>query len=662
MPAAETVVLFEDSFESGSNSNDWNGKWVEDSQNDWFRSTQRASRGGRYSAEVDGYASNAALTMANPVDLSGAAAAEISFDWFIEYGFDTGEYVAVDAWNGSAWVELQRISGNDDEEHVWKTKYISLDESYLNDDFKVRFRSKVSSSREDANVDNVQIKAIQSIGPSNSAPVANAGGPYSVNEGEEVSLNGTASFDSDGSIVAFAWDFDGDGMYDDAAGASPTYSSTMDGLQAIGLEVTDDRGAIGTAVATVSVQNQSPTANAGGNYVGYEGTDVVLDASQSSDPADDIMAYAWDLDNDGIFETPGVTIAFNSIVDGTFTVGLRVTDDAGAISTDSAMVTLANVAPTADAGGPYTGEVATVVVVSASASFDPGDDIASYEWDLDNDGQFDDSTKQTATFESAVEGDFVVSLRVTDDDGAFSIDSTTISVNQTGPTPIDDTELVAHWTFGNVTTDVAPHGEVADHGTLKGDATFVTDAERGTVIELGGNGDYFDVQDSSDLNKSIVSQRTISLWFNADEVNSRQVLFEEGGGSRGMSIYIDSGEIYIGGWNKPSRESSWGGTFLSTSVTAGVWHHVVLTLDGGASVQSNALQGYLDGQLFGSGDGSQLWGHSGDVGIGMMDDATLFHDGNAGGDGYGLVGRLDDVRIYDRVFASDEIDNLWLNY
>ncbi len=38
-------LLFEDSFESGSTSNDWGGNWVEDSQDDWFRSTQRATDG-----------------------------------------------------------------------------------------------------------------------------------------------------------------------------------------------------------------------------------------------------------------------------------------------------------------------------------------------------------------------------------------------------------------------------------------------------------------------------------------------------------------------------------------------------------------------------------------------------------------------------------------
>ena len=51
------AVVFADSFEAGGGTGDWAGNWVEDAQNDWFRSTQRATDGS-YSAEVDGSASN----------------------------------------------------------------------------------------------------------------------------------------------------------------------------------------------------------------------------------------------------------------------------------------------------------------------------------------------------------------------------------------------------------------------------------------------------------------------------------------------------------------------------------------------------------------------------------------------------------------------------
>ena len=49
-------VLLAESFENGQ----WGGAWVEDSQNDWFTSSQRASDGAA-SAEIDGWASNATL-------------------------------------------------------------------------------------------------------------------------------------------------------------------------------------------------------------------------------------------------------------------------------------------------------------------------------------------------------------------------------------------------------------------------------------------------------------------------------------------------------------------------------------------------------------------------------------------------------------------------
>jgi hypothetical protein len=127
-------------------------------------------------------------------------------------------------------------------------------------------------------------------------------------------------------------------------------------------------------------------------------------------------------------------------------------------------------------------------------------------------------------------------------------------------------------------------------------------------------------------------------------------------------IYIDAGRLYVGGWNRVASESDWAGTFLSTAVTAGQWHNVTVTLDGTDTVQRDALRGYLDGVLFGSGDGSQLWGHVDPTGIGRMNGATVFHDGYGSGSEFRFAGLMDDLRIYDRVFADDEVENLWRWY
>jgi hypothetical protein len=145
-------VLFADSFEQG----EWNGQWVEDSQNDWFRSTHRAFDGS-YAAEVDGRATDATLTMANPLDLTSYGSAEITFSSFIERNWDSGEYIALDLFDGSSWNEVSALRGNVDQENVWHQETVTIDSNYLVSDFKARFRANVSSSNEDGHVDDVQI-------------------------------------------------------------------------------------------------------------------------------------------------------------------------------------------------------------------------------------------------------------------------------------------------------------------------------------------------------------------------------------------------------------------------------------------------------------------------------------------------------------------------
>ena len=145
-----TIEVFNDSFEV----NEWNGLWSEDSQNDWFRSTQRATQG-IFSAEVDGFTSDARLTSI-PVNLQGKTNATITFSWLIESGLDLGEYLAFDISTngGTTWTEYARLRGNVDAENVWQNK--SFDISGISS-LMIRFRGKMSDANEDADVDNVRV-------------------------------------------------------------------------------------------------------------------------------------------------------------------------------------------------------------------------------------------------------------------------------------------------------------------------------------------------------------------------------------------------------------------------------------------------------------------------------------------------------------------------
>ena len=102
----------------------------------------------------------------------------------------------------------------------------------------------------------------------------------------------------------------------------------------------------------------------------------MLDGTGSSDPnpTDSIALFEWDLDNDGqLDDATGATPTFDLVgQDGVFTIGLRVTDEAGATGTDTTTVTVANVAPSligVAEDGPKDED--TAVTISGKAS-DPG--------------------------------------------------------------------------------------------------------------------------------------------------------------------------------------------------------------------------------------------------------------------------------------------------
>ncbi|MCK5096076.1 MAG: S8 family serine peptidase [Candidatus Pacebacteria bacterium] len=156
----EPLEIFYDSFEISA-VDEWNGLWTEDSQNDWERATQRATDGS-YSAEIDGRAVDATLTSID-IDLQGHTEATITFDWLTEQSLDSGEYLAFDlSVDGGEWVEKGALGiwikgitrENVIAEDLWHSEEFNVSGT---SSIKLRFRGKMSNSREDANVDNVRV-------------------------------------------------------------------------------------------------------------------------------------------------------------------------------------------------------------------------------------------------------------------------------------------------------------------------------------------------------------------------------------------------------------------------------------------------------------------------------------------------------------------------
>ncbi|MEO1390967.1 MAG: right-handed parallel beta-helix repeat-containing protein [Cyanobacteria bacterium J06634_6] len=222
---------------------------------------------------------------------------------------------------------------------------------------------------------------------------------------------------------------------------------------------------------------------------------------------------------------------------------------------------------------------------------------------------------------------------------------------------------VAHLNFsessGRIAGDKATVG-LKNPGQLLGNPTWKPDIKDG-VIALDGKGDVVQLNNSKDINLGIHRERTVSILFKADSTNTsskRQVLYEEGGSARGLNIYLDRDKLYVGGWNTPNKESGWTGTWLSTDrVSDKQWHRVDLILSGGSQVKENALVGYLDGQKFGSGRGSQLWEHRNGIGIGGINGQTRFHGGIIGTSGSEFAGKVDELTILNEALTSTEINS-----
>lgn len=92
----------------------------------------------------------------------------------------------------------------------------------------------------------------------NTAPVADAGGPYTVVRGGAVTLDasGTTDAEQTSNTLIYAWDFDNDGEYDDATGIAPVFSAAgvnTPQTQTIGLKVTDASGESDEATTIVNI-------------------------------------------------------------------------------------------------------------------------------------------------------------------------------------------------------------------------------------------------------------------------------------------------------------------------------------------------------------------------------------------------------------------------
>jgi uncharacterized repeat protein (TIGR01451 family) len=288
--------------------------------------------------------------------------------------------------------------------------------------------------------------AIVSIARTIKNPIAVAGSNLVVNTQQTIKFDGAGSYDLDGWLVNYTWDF-GDGEI--GYGLDTSHSYADDGNYTVNLTVRDDMGLVGHHEINVQVLNRIPQAKITANSTDVNTNELVsFDASTSTDVDGTILNYHFDFgdgSNSGWIQSQTISHQFT---DGTvtYTVKLKVKDDDGRVSTNLAEVKINvnNRAPIGEVSAtPQEAYTYEDILCTAELSSDTDGEISWYNFDF-GDGESSGWIATPSSTHQYTDGTmkYNIGVQVKDDDGVVSSNLPTFEILIKNRKPVPSLKVV----------------------------------------------------------------------------------------------------------------------------------------------------------------------------------------------------------------------------
>ena len=318
------------------------------------------------------------------------------------------------------------------------------------------FRLLVTDNSGGTDTDTIVVTVNSQVQPTNIPPVANAGNAVSITlPTNNVTVNGSGSYDPDGTILAYQWlKLSGPAQYNivNASAASTSINNLTQGKYYFILKVWDnnwepreDTVEIDvTGVALLLPPNQPPVAKAGNDVtLTLPANSTTLNGTSSFDPDGSIIAYHWTKIGGPsqylIANSGAATTNVTNLVQGTYLFNLRVYDNKWEPRDDTVVVTVnsstpvaGNQPPVANAGPDKTITLPTNAVTVNSTSYDPDGSIIAYQWrKINGPSQFliANAAASATSITNLQQGNYSFCLTVWDNNWEPRADTIVINVN-----------------------------------------------------------------------------------------------------------------------------------------------------------------------------------------------------------------------------------------